>query len=379
MSAMRLFETALSQLGVRDRDAWRALAHPGGVLTSPYLLPDFADLVDAERGDVRVVIAEKNARPVGYFAFHAPVGGIARPAGAPLSDYQGFAAAPGFRVETDALLRAMGAQALVYDNWAGPAPGRSRTRAGSAVIDLSQGADVWRDRRRALFKDHFKKTTRRLAKAEREFGPARIVFGDPDGKRFNALRVMKGGQYRASGLYDVFGRGWTGRVFERVAQRSFGPLRGLTASLYFGERLAAVEMGVQAGGVYHSWIPAYDSRFASVSPGLLLLEGIIRESAIAGITSIDLGKGEQDYKKYYADYEIPLSAGRALSPGLAGARVAAWEIAEAAAAVLPGRLGQAPARLRRRWAQSAAVAPKYAQRIALMAEAIAAAPKRIGG
>jgi CelD/BcsL family acetyltransferase involved in cellulose biosynthesis len=379
MSAMRLFETALGQLGVRDRDAWRDLAHQDGVLTSPYLLPDFADLVDAERGDVRVVIAEENARPVGYFAFHAPVSGIARAAGAPLSDYQGFAAAPGFSIEPGVLLKAMGAQALVYDNWAGAAPGRARSRGGSAVIDLSDGADAWRDRRRALFKDHFKKTARRLAKAEREFGPARIVFGDPDGKRFNALRVMKGGQYRASGLYDVFGRGWTGRVFERAAQRSFGALRGLTASLYFGERLAAVEMGVQAGGVYHSWIPAYDSRFASVSPGLLLLEGIIKEAEAAGITRIDLGKGEQDYKKYYADYEVPLSAGRALSPGLAGARVAVWEIVEAAGAMLPGRLGQVPAKLRRRWAQSAAVAPAYAQRFALMAEAVAAAPKRIGG
>lgn len=374
---MRLFETALSEIGVRDREIWRELAQPDGVLTSPYLLPEFADMIDAERRDVRVIIAEENAKPVGYFAFHAPANGIARPAGAPLSDYQGFAAAPGFSVSPDALLKAMGAQALVYDNWAGAAPGRARTKAGSAVVDLSQGVEAWRVRRRDLHKDHFRKTARRLKKAEREYGPARVVFGDPDGKRFDALRVMKGGQYRASGLYDVFGRGWTGRVFECAAWRSFGPMRGLTASLYFGERLAAVEMGLMAGGTYHSWIPAYDSRFADVSPGLLLLEGIIGRAEELGIARIDLGKGEQAYKKYYTDYEVPLSAGRALSPGLASARVAVWELAEAAGAVLPGRLGQAPAKLRRRWAQSAAVAPAYPQRLALMAEAFAAAPRRI--
>ncbi len=373
---MRLFETALRDIGVRDREAWRDLAKPGGVLTSPYLLPEFADLIDAERGDVRVVIAEENARPVGYFGYHAARRGIARPVGAPLSDYQGFAAAPGLRVEPDALLAAMGAEALIYDNWAGAAPGRARARAGSAVIDLAGGADAWLERRRALHKDHFKKTARRLKKAEREYGPARVVFGDPEAKRFNALRVMKGEQYRRSGLYDVFGRGWTGKVFEASAHRSFGPLRGLMASLYFGERLAAVEMGLFAGGTYHSWIPAYDARFASVSPGLLLLEGIIQRAGEMGIDRIDLGKGEQAYKKYYADYEVPLSAGRALSPGFASARVAAWEIAEAAGALLPGPLGRAPAKLRRRWAQSAAVAPAYSQRIALMAEAFAAAPRR---
>lgn len=374
---MRLFETGLSEIGLRDREAWRALAQPGGQLTSPYLLPEFADLVDRQRGDVRVVIAEQNARPVGYFAFHAPSNGIARPVGAPLSDYQGFAAHPGFQIKESRLLEAMGATALVYDNWAGDAPGRSRSRAGSSVVDLSEGAHAWRERRRALFKDHFKKTARRLKKAEREFGPVRVVFDDPDGKRFNALRVMKSEQYRASGLYDVFGRGWTGKVFESAAHRGFGPLRGLIASLYFGERLAAVEMGLLAGGTYHSWIPAYDSRFACVSPGLLLLEGIIDRAEALGVRRIELGKSEQPYKKYYADYEVPLSAGRALSPGLASARVAAWELAEAAGGILPGGLGRAPAKLRRRWAQSAAVAPRYGQRLALMAEAFAAAPRRI--
>ena len=59
---MRLFETALSEIGIRDRNAWRSLAAPDGVLTSPYLLPEFADLVEAQRGDVRVVIAEEAAR-----------------------------------------------------------------------------------------------------------------------------------------------------------------------------------------------------------------------------------------------------------------------------------------------------------------------------
>lgn len=320
---MRLFETVLSDIGVRDRETWRTLAHSAGGLTSPYLLPEFADLVDAQRRDVRVVIAEENARPVGYFAYHAPIRGIARPVGAPLSDYQGFAAAPGFSVAPDALLKAMGARALVYDNWAGAAPGRARERAGSAVVDLSDGPEAWRERRRAVFKDHFKKTARRLKKAEREYGPARIVFGDPDAKRFNALRAMKGAQYRASGLYDVFGRGWTGKVFETAAHRCFGPLRGLMASLYFGEHLAATEMGLLAGGTYHSWIPAYDARFASVSPGLLLLEGLIARANEIGVSRVDLGKGEQAYKKYYADYEVPLSAGRALAPGFAAARVAA--------------------------------------------------------
>lgn len=163
----------------------------------------------------------------------------------------------------------------------------------------------------------------------------------------------------------------------RVSARSFGPFRGLTASLYLGERLAAVETGLVAGGTYHSWMPAYDRRFASVSPGLLLLHGIIEQAESLGVSRIDLGKGEAAYKTYYTDYEAPLAAGRALRPGMTAARVAGWEFAEQAGAILPGPLAKAPAKLRRRWAQTAAIEPDYAARLMRFAAAFAEAPKRI--
>ncbi len=374
---MRLIETPLRALGQRDRETWRALAAPNGRLTSPYLLPEFADLIDAERGDVRVIIAEENSAPVGYFACHQPDGGVVRPVGAPLSDYQGFVAAPGVSIHPHALLEAAGASALVYDNWTGAAPGRTRERAGSAVIDLSAGAAAWMETRKGLHKSHFKKIAQRKRKAEREFGEVRIVFGDPLGERYAALKAWKSAQYRASGLVDLFSVRWIDGVLSQTAARAFGPFRGLTASLYLGEELAAVEMGLAAGGVYHSWFPAYDPRFAPVSPGLLLLHGIIEAAEKLGVSRIDLGKGEQAYKAYYTDYEIPLSAGRALAPGMAAARIAGWEIAEAAGAVLPGPLAAAPLKLRRRWSQTASIETDFGPRLKRFAEAFAAAPKRL--
>jgi CelD/BcsL family acetyltransferase involved in cellulose biosynthesis len=166
-------------------------------------------------------------------------------------------------------------------------------------------------------------------------------------------------------------------VLARTAARAFGPFRGLTASLYLGETLAAVETGLAAGGVYHSWFPAYDRRFSAVSPGLLLLHGIIDAAEKLGLERIDLGKGEQAYKRYYTDYETPLTGGRALTPGLAAARVAGWELAETAGAALPGPLGGAPAKLRRRWSQTASVEIEPGQRVKRFAQAFAAAPRRL--
>ena len=375
---MRLFDTPLTELGKRDREAWAALAARRDGPRSPYLSPQFAELVDSERGDVRVLIAEQSGQIAGFFAYHAATGGIVRPVGAPLSDYQGFAAAPGFRIESRRMLDAMGVGALVYDNWVGAAPGRQRGEGRSVLMDVSGGAGAWSARQRAVRTPHAKKMDQRRRKAEREFGPIRVEFTDPDGERFATLQAWKSAQYRASGLTDLFAEAWTARVIERAAKRRFGPMTGLVASLYLGDRLAAVETGLVAFGTYHSWIPAYDPEFRSVSPGLILLEAIAEAAPRLDMGRIDLGHGHLDYKRHYGDFTQAVVAGRALQPGFAGARVAAWEIAEAAGALLPGRLAAAPAKLRRRWAQTAAIAPCYRARMRLMANAVAAAPKRLG-
>ncbi|WP_199200589.1 GNAT family N-acetyltransferase [Alkalicaulis satelles] len=374
---MRLFETSMAALCARDRELWRAYAAPDGRLVSPYLLPEFADLVDAERGDVRVVIAGDAARPAGFFACHCGPDGVIRPVGAPLSDYQGFVGRPGLELDERAIMNVLGAHALVYDNWTGAAPGKVRTREGSQIIDLTAGPDAWLCNRRNLHRAHFKKLDQRARKAGREFGPAQIVFGDPNGERYEALKAWKSAQYRTSGLLDLFDVPWIEGVFARTAARAFGPFRGMVASLYLGEELAAVEIGLCAGSVYHSWIPAYDPRFASVSPGLLLLNGIIANSEALGLTRIDLGKGEQDYKRYYADYAAPLSAGRLMRPCMAAAGAGFWSLAEAAGGVLPEPLSSAPVKLRRRWSHTAAAEPAFPSRVKRMASAFASAPRRL--
>lgn len=374
---MRLYDTCIDKIGDSDRELWRSLASPNGHLVSPYLLPEFADLIHAQRGDVRVVIAEQDNTPVGFFAYHAPVSGIARPVGAPLSDYQGFACVPGFKVNSQKLLEAMQAQALIYDNWHGHAPGKVRKRHGSSMIDLTQGVQAWKARRKSQAKNQFKKIAQRIRKAEREFGEVRIVFGDPNGERFEFLRKHKSAQFRETGLVDLTKSGWTARAFEEAASCQSGPLNGLVASLYLGDTLVAVEMGLVSESTYHSWIPTYDPAFSTVSPGLLLLNGIIEHAEELGLEFIDLGAGDQCYKKYFTDFEAPMASGRVLKSSFASARIKAWEATEQLASRLPGHVSGYPTKLRRRWAQSAAIAPRYTQRLMLMASAFANTHKRL--
>ncbi|TRO96909.1 GNAT family N-acetyltransferase [Glycocaulis profundi] len=370
---MRVHTLKFSDLTARDAAIWNGFAAARGPLSSPYLRFEFAQAVASVRDDVRLLAAEIDGEPIGFLPFHAPRGGVARPLAAPMSDHQGWVCAPGVAVGEREMLSAMGAGAFVYENWSGPAPGRSRARHGSAVMDLCGGFETWRNRREALHRDHFRKTARRLKRAEREHGPARLVVGDPDGALIDTLLAWKSAQYRATGKLDLFAIDWVDALVRACAARSFeaAGFGGLVFSLWFGDRLAAVETGLAADGVYHSWFPAYDPAFAACSPGLQLLEMIAQASPGLGIARIDLGRGAGGYKAYYTDHEIPLTEGRALAAGLAAARVGGGEMAEELARVLPGALSAAPAKLRRRWAQTAAFEPALSRRIALMGEAVA--------
>ncbi|WP_300544810.1 GNAT family N-acetyltransferase [Maricaulis sp.] len=353
---------------------WNGWARPDGRLISPYLCFEFTETVARTRPDTRIAVLEDDGEVTGFFPHHAPHDGIVRPLGAPMSDYQGIVARPGVHIDPRAIVRACGGSAMVYDNWycpLGGIPDARREREGSVIVDLAEGARAYFDARRSVHRDHFKKTARRLRAAERDFGPVRVKLGDDTGRAFAALAAWKEAQYTSTGKLNVFSIAWVQDVLAQLRAREGEAFGGLTASLWFGDRLAAVEFGLVADDVYHSWFPAYDPELARYSPGLLLLHGLFEQAQAHGLERIDLGRGGGHYKKYYASYEIPLDHGRVLVPGMAALGICSWELAERAAAVMPDAVANLPVRLRRRWAQVSAFQPRFAPRLASFAGSIA--------
>ncbi|WP_421785528.1 GNAT family N-acetyltransferase [Hyphobacterium sp.] len=367
---MRVTNISIRDLTDAQRAQWRSWACPDGQPVSPYLLPDFAEAVGAVREDVRIAVITENGEDAGYFAHHKRGQGI-RPVGAPMSDYQGIIARPGTSIGATALLSQLGAGFLAFENWwSGSAEpgGTGRERDGSVVVDLSDGPEAYFAARKALHKSQFKNMERRRRNAERDFGPVRLQAGDPDGRLFETLVRWKSTQYAETGKLDVFGIHWAKRLLEHLAALDDPAFRGEVYALWLGDDLAAIEFGLRAGDLYHSWFPAYDERFAKVSPGLLLLHEIFRAAPEQKITRVDLGRGGTHYKTYYASYEVPLDAGRLTAPGLAALGLKSWDMAEAVAGRLPGRLGQLPARMRRRWSQVSAFEPRLGPRLATFAK-----------
>ena len=142
-------------------------------------------------------------------------------------------------------------------------------------------------------------------------------------------------------------------MLKRLLQNS-GDHQGLKCdmhALYFGDRLAAIDLGLTDGRTYHSWIVAYDPELSSYSPGTQLLEGLIDESQNLGYQRIDLGAGIEGYKRYYATTPLSIGVGFVPVNGSAATLSNLYGIAEKFG---EKTLADIPGKLRRRYTQIAA-------------------------
>ena len=54
---------------------------------------------------------------------------------------------------------------------------------------------------------------------------------------------------------------------------------------------------MRSGGVLHWWFPVYDPPFAALAPGWMLLRELVGAAPSLGVTRIDLGRGDDEYKR----------------------------------------------------------------------------------
>ncbi len=140
---------------------------------------------------------------------------------------------------------------------------------------------------------------RRLRLLERDVGPVRVAFQDPepDGVLAQCLR-WKSEQYRESGYRDWFADRRYVALLEGVHAR--GAL--VFSSLRAGGRLVAAHLSALHEGRLCSWIPAFDRSLGRGSPGRLLLEAMLEESWRAGHRELDFLIGGETYKFDYATH-----------------------------------------------------------------------------
>jgi CelD/BcsL family acetyltransferase involved in cellulose biosynthesis len=289
----------LDELSSAERDAWLRLRATNPSLDSPYFHPGFAEAVHASGSEVRVVVGRDGAGDVCALLPCHLDRTLLRPVGWPGSDFQGPILAPGTTFPPLKLL-AGGVRAFAFDHlldsYSEFAPWIDGGRP-SPYIDTSGGLAGYLGRASRSGKDNMGQARRRLAKAERTYGPVRFAADVVDDQALAEVVALKRAQYKATGASDYFADPARVDLLTRLLHTRETEFGGVLSTLHVGPNLVAAHFGLRADKVLHWWFPVYDPEFAALAPGWLLLRELVEASTALGITRLDLGRGEDEYKR----------------------------------------------------------------------------------
>jgi CelD/BcsL family acetyltransferase involved in cellulose biosynthesis len=120
---------------------------------------------------------------------------------------------------------------------------------------------------------------------------------------------LKRAQYAATSGRDYFRQPDRIDLMHRLLHtrdRAFG---GILSTLHIGDHLVAAHFGIRSDHVLHWWFPVYDPAYAQLSPGWVLLRELVAATPEFGIHRIDLGRGDDEYKRRAKTGEILVSQG----------------------------------------------------------------------
>lgn len=354
---IRVDITTGAGLAPSDAEAWREIQAVEPAFANPLFGPDFFSAVGRVREDARVAIFRRGAQAVGFLPYHARAFGLARPIGAPFSDYQALVSKGDIGLSGRDALRLAGLSAFRFNGMVDPhalfgPPSESGTDCYAMRLDGD--ADAYLEEVRAGSPKRFKNYRRLEHRLEREIGPLRMVADDASAAVFNQIMTWKSEQFRRTGLQDVLRPDWTKSLMRDLFETREGPMRGLMMTLYAGDVLIAGHFGVRSATTFHPWVASANPNLAAYSPGQAFLGHAIAAMPQLDLKVYDLGPGHDHYKRHYANVRRTVGAGLVTASGPLGRIAGAGEGAYQASGL--SRVG-AVDKVRRRLDHIAAVDP----------------------
>lgn len=297
-----------------ERARWREMRAEDPRYANPFLHPAFAEACGRARNGVEVAVLERAGRPEGFFAFQRRGGGrVAEPVGGTMADVQGPVMERGTTFDLEAMLDACGLDVLEYDHLLADTPELARhheAQDDAPTIDLSDGFEAYRGRIEAA-SSVFRQIDRKARKLAREHGPTRLDLRAAGEEDLQTMIAWKRRWIRARGFDDSFGQPWVERLAREIHQTREPGFEGVLSVLWAGERPVAAHLGLLGGGVFASWIPAFDPDpdLAACSPGSVLHAELCRAMAAEGVARVDLGRGENRLKSQLATGSVRLAIG----------------------------------------------------------------------
>jgi len=309
---MKVSVVCPAELGAGELALWRGMQRSNPALSNPFLSSGFTLATGRARPTTRVAVLEEGQDLVGFFPFDQGHFRVGRPIAPGVSDCQAIIHLPGFEWSGKDLLRACRLDVWEFGHLLGDqmaSAGQHVSAHRSPIIDMPEGYDAYVSERRRTSKKILRSTFAKLRKLERVLGATYFEFDAHDAAALDVLMLWKSAQYRRTGHRDRFAIPWIVDLVRDLFQRSTDGCSGTLSALRCEERIVAVHFGLRSESSLCCWFPAYDVSLAKYSPGLGLHLKMAEAAAAEGIRSLDLGKGDEEYKRSLKNGDLIIGEG----------------------------------------------------------------------
>ncbi|MET8130730.1 MULTISPECIES: GNAT family N-acetyltransferase [unclassified Streptomyces] len=317
----------LDGLGVPLREAWHEAMDASPEYANPFLAPEFATGVGRFRGGAQVAVLREDGEPVGFLPYERNLLGVGRAIGLGLSDCQALVHRPGVTWDAQEVLRACGLSIFEFDHLVEEQKPFGRYVTGtfaSPVVDLKPGDSGYPEWLRSAYPGQAKTTLKKERRLGRDVGEVRFVFDERDPRMLRTLMQWKSAQYRRTGRMDRFARPWIVGLVDHLFDVREEHFTGVLSVLYAGDRPVAAHFGPRSRTVLAAWFTAYDPEFHRYSPGLMMHLRTAEAAGRNGVSLLDLGRGDKEYKDWLKTRELRVAEGFAARPHPVAAAHRLW-------------------------------------------------------
>ncbi|AKG20656.1 GNAT family N-acetyltransferase [Calothrix sp. 336/3] len=299
--------------------AWSDLQKNNPLLYSPYFSSEYTSMVAKVRSNVSVAIIKNAGEIVGFFPFEKTNWPIAQPIAWEIADYQTLVLKSGFNLDVRELVEACNLKVWNFCNMPKQLLREEQfhkmREEVTYLIDVSAGYDAYVNQQ-SQESNWVQKTIKKLRKFEREVGKVRFESHVADTSALKLLMKWKSEYYNRINTYDRFQIAWITQIVEQLHATQTKDFGGMLSVLYVGDEIAAMDFGMRSHAAFHSSFCSYNQDFYKYSPGMILLMKTLEYASSQGISYIDLGAGEDNYKQRLSNANTVVNHGYAEIPSV---------------------------------------------------------------
>jgi CelD/BcsL family acetyltransferase involved in cellulose biosynthesis len=310
---MRISVCRPGELDADELGLWASFQGRDPQLQNPFLSAAFARAVDAVDERTRVAVIEDGGAIVGYLPFTSRGRALAASLAPGIASAQALLHDPQAEIEVDELLRDSHLAIIEVDHFVANGVGDSHNAhlvdRPTKVIDISAGFDAFLADLRTRRARHASWARRKAQQIESEFGTLTFSTGVRDRAALEKVIAWKSAQYRQSGWRDPFARRWLVELCHRLLETDEPGLFGRLSTLSVNDTLLAGDFSPHSESIYAAWFIAYNPDFSRYSPGALNALRVVETCASLGISLVDLGTGDEEFKQVLSTGTQPLVEG----------------------------------------------------------------------